>query len=206
MDDNFLSEHIFHDMNAADSPSWWGENSLFDDVLTSDWNNDVNDLFNGKEKDDEGFEEEEQEQEQDEDEEEEEEEEEAISDSGIPLAIEHFSDEDIKNLRVRELNKLLRGLSQDEATKIRRKRRNLKNRDYAWTCRQRRLQIKEDLFNENNSLKKQLTDLTEILQRAITEKNAYKRKFFKIQSACEQAGLVLESRLVFPQPSLTSSE
>ena len=46
-----------------------------------------------------------------------------------------ISDHEIKNLQVKKLNKLLRNFSTEEREKIRRRRRSLKNRGCAKTCR-----------------------------------------------------------------------
>lgn len=188
MDDNLLNDIPFlENVDIAHSP-WSGDNALFEDVMANDSNDDVSALFNGGEKDDaEDFDED------------------TISDPGTPLCMEEISDEEIKNLRVRELNKLLRGMPQEKVAKIRRRRRNLKNRDYALTCRQRRLQIHEDLINENNLLKRQLDDNTQKLGTAIKERNAYKRKFLQLQSACKRAEMML-GRLVPQDLSLESSQ
>ena len=76
--------------------------------------------------------------------------------------------------------------SREEAVKIRRKRRNLKNRGYALTCRRRRQQFQEDLFNENQLLKKQLEDGRETLCKVLKERSEYKKKFLQLQSDCKK--------------------
>lgn len=174
MDDGFLNDHdFFEKVNIADA-SWLGDNLLFGEVLADDSNEDVTDIFNGREKDDEGFDEE------------------TISNPGTPLCIEEICDEEIKNLRVQELNKLLRGMPQDEAAKIRRRRRNLKNRGYALTCRKRRLQLQEDLINENNILRRQLEGNREKLGIVTKERDTYKRKYRQLRSECKRAQFTLE--------------
>lgn len=163
MDDNLLCDHVFPEsVNIMDTP-WSVENLLFEKVDSDD---DIANLFNGGCKD-EGFDEED-----------------VISNPGTPRNIEEISDEEIKNLRVQELNKLLRGVPRDEAVKIRRKRRNLKNRGYALRCRMRRQQFQKDLFNENQVLKRQLEDDREKLRKVLKERNIYKGKLLQLQSAC----------------------
>lgn len=174
MDVGLLDKNVFlEDGNFVDSLLWSGENSLFEDFGTVDLNDELTDLFALSAKEDDAFLEE------------------RFNDPGTSSQIQGINDEEIKNLRVRELNKLLRGLSREEAASIRRRRRNLKNRDYALACRQRRAQTNYHLFNENKKLKKQLEDLVGTLERAVEEKNAEKRRFLEIQSVCEQAGLVV---------------
>ena len=162
-----LFDHIFfRQMNSIDSP-WSVDNLLFEEVLTSDSNDDITNLFCGGERD-EGFDED------------------NVSERETSSKHKELSDEEIKNLRVQELNKILRGMPQDEVANIRRKRRNLKNREYALTCRQRRLQLHEDLINENKFLKRQLQDDREKLRKVAVERNAYKRQLLQLQSACKK--------------------
>lgn len=97
--------------------------------------------------------------------------------------VKEISDKEIQGLRVQELNKLLRDLPTDEAAKIRKRRRNLKNRSYALTCRLRKQREHEDLINENSSLKKQLEDERRKLRYVWNEKEEYKRKYELLQSA-----------------------
>lgn len=161
MDDNLLYDNVFSGpVNIMDTP-WSVENLLFEKIDSG-----IADLFNGGGKDEDS------------------DEEDVISNPGTPKNIEEISDEEIKNLRVQELNKLLRGVPRDEAVKIRRKRRNLKNRGYALRCRMRRQQFQEDLSNENQILKRQLEDDREQLRKVMKERNVYKRKFLQLQSAC----------------------
>ncbi|KAL9976361.1 hypothetical protein ACROYT_G013655 [Oculina patagonica] len=167
MDDSLYDQVFSGPVNIADTP-WSVDNFLFEENLKSDSDNDIADLFNGGWMD-EGFDEED-----------------TISNPGTPRNIEEISDEEIKNLRVQQLNKLLRGMPRDEAAKIRRKRRNLKNRDYALTCRMRRQQFQEDLFNENQILKRQLADDKEKLRKVLKERNIYKGKLLQLQSACKK--------------------
>lgn len=174
MDVNALGKNVFlEDGNFIDPLLWSEENSLFEDFETVDWNDDFADLFTVGAKEDDTFQEE------------------RINEPGTSSEIRGIKDEDIKNLRVGELNKLLRGLSREEAASIRRRRRNLKNRDYALACRQRRAQTNCHLFNENKKLKKQLEDLIGTLERAVEERNTEKQRFLEVQSLCGQAGLVV---------------
>ena len=94
-----------------------------------------------------------------------------------------ITDEEIANLRVSELNKYLRKIPWDEAARIRKRRRNLKNRGYALTCRLRKQQEHEDLINENTSLKKQVEDGKWKLLKILKEKEAYKRKYLQLQQS-----------------------
>ena len=94
-----------------------------------------------------------------------------------------ITDEEIANLRVSELNKFLRNVPWDEAVRIRKRRRNLKNRGYALTCRLRKQREQEDLINENTSLKKQLEEGKFKFLKIWKEKEAYKRKYLQLQKS-----------------------
>ncbi|KAL9974268.1 hypothetical protein ACROYT_G011285 [Oculina patagonica] len=100
-----------------------------------------------------------------------------------PRDAKEISDKEIQGLRVQDLNKLLRDLPRDEAAKIRKRRRNLKNRSYALTCRLRKQREHEDLMNENTSLKRQLEDERRKLRNVWNEKEEYKRKYVQLQRA-----------------------
>jgi len=95
--------------------------------------------------------------------------------------VKEITDQEIANLPVQELNKLLRNVPREEAARIRKRRRNLKNRGYSLSCRLRKQREQEDLINENTSLKKQLKDGKWNLLKTWKEKEAYKRKYLQLQ-------------------------
>ena len=103
MEESIFFDEVFSgEGDIIDSP-WSVDNSLFEDVLTCDLNDGITDLFNGEEKD------------------------EHFEDDVVPVAeaqnsITEISDEEIKNLGVPELNKLLRDMQPEEAAIIRRRR------------------------------------------------------------------------------------
>lgn len=94
---------------------------------------------------------------------------------------EHITDEEIINLPIRVLNKRLRNLPKWEIQKIRKRRRSLKNRGYASSCRQRRVAIKECLETQNQRLKMQLTETKEKLNTAVKERDTYKTKYEQLR-------------------------
>ena len=59
-------------------------------------------------------------------------------------------------MTVRELNQILQGLPKEEVTRVKQKRRTLKNRCYAQNCRSKRLCLKNNLEVANLELKKKL--------------------------------------------------
>lgn len=119
-----------------------------------------------------------------------------------------ISDEEIQNLRVKELNKLLRNIPLEEAAKIRKRRRNLKNRGYALNCRMKKQRVYEDLTNENTLLKKQLEDERCKLLKIFIEKEEYKKKYLQTERAFaaykkkqETSTLILDLENVSSLPS-----
>ncbi|KAJ7374829.1 hypothetical protein OS493_005181 [Desmophyllum pertusum] len=108
---------------------------------------------------------------------------ESETESVPPRDVNGICDEDIQGLRLQELNKLIRDFPREEAIKIRKRRRNLKNRSYALTCRLRKQREHEYLINENASLKKQVEDERRKLRNIWIEKEEYKRKYVQLQSA-----------------------
>ena len=94
---------------------------------------------------------------------------------------EQINDEDLVNLPIQDLNKRLRNLPRFEAQKLRKRRRSLKNRRYATSCRQRRTAVKESLQTHNQRLKVQLGEIKENLNKTMKDRDAYRNKYERLQ-------------------------
>ena len=95
--------------------------------------------------------------------------------------VKELTDQEIANLPVQELNKLLRTIQGEEAARIRKRRRTLKNRGYSLNCRLRKQRDQEDLIRENISLKNQLENGKWKILKVWKEKETYKRKYLQLE-------------------------
>lgn len=95
---------------------------------------------------------------------------------------DRFSDEQLVTMSVRELNRQLRGVSKEEVIRLKQKRRTLKNRGYAQSCRFKRVQQRHVLESEKNQLLQQVDHLKQEISRLVRERDAYKEKYEKLVS------------------------
>lgn len=87
-----------------------------------------------------------------------------------------FTDEELVFISVRDLNKRLRGCNKEDILRLKQRRRTLKNRGYAQSCRTKRLQQRLDLENEQIFLRAEVARLRGELELARQERDHYRRE------------------------------
>lgn len=96
--------------------------------------------------------------------------------SGDGLSDDLINDALLMQLPVRDLNKRLQGISKEEVTRLKQKRRTLKNRGYAQSCRTKRMNHRIELENANQMLSIELQKVKSELARITQERDIYKKR------------------------------
>lgn len=103
-----------------------------------------------------------------------------------------MGDDDLVSVSVRELNKTIRILPKDQQQEIKQRRRTLKNREYAQTCRQRRVHQKDNLEKENGFLRKENESLQQQLQDMKVGYDDMKARYDDMKAKCIELELELQ--------------
>ncbi|XP_012672259.1 transcription factor MafK isoform X1 [Clupea harengus] len=92
-----------------------------------------------------------------------------------------LSDDELVAMSVRELNTHLRGLTKDDVVRLKQRRRTLKNRGYAASCRIKRVTQKEELERQKMDLQQEVDKLARENASMRLELDALRAKYEALQ-------------------------
>ncbi|TNN66882.1 Transcription factor MafG [Liparis tanakae] len=93
-----------------------------------------------------------------------------------------LTDDELVTMSVRELNQHLRGLTKDEILQLKQRRRTLKNRGYAASCRVKRVTQKEELEQQKTRLQHEVDKLADENASMRVELDALRSKYEALQT------------------------
>ena len=86
-------------------------------------------------------------------------------------------DQELRKISVKELNQKLKGLPKNVVSVVKKRRRTLKNRGYAHSCRIKRMEEKSNLQRSKAELEQMIAELQNQLTAVTAEKEKYKNNY-----------------------------
>ncbi|XP_064479995.1 transcription factor MafG-like [Ornithodoros turicata] len=119
----------------------------------------------------------------------------------LPHAISNkirITDEELVHMSVRELNRQLKasGLTKVEMVKMKQRRRTLKNRGYAASCRNKRMEQKDDLEGERSIVVQEITRLKHENRALENQIDDLHFKFNTLLERARQRGIAVPKELL----------
>ncbi|XP_014215933.1 transcription factor MafG [Copidosoma floridanum] len=108
-----------------------------------------------------------------------------------------ISDDDLVTISVRDLNRQLkmRGLCREEIVRMKQRRRTLKNRGYAASCRIKRIEQKDELESEKSGEYKELERMQEDNVRSRKEIDTVHSKYMALKKFAAEREMVIPHEL-----------
>ncbi|XP_076312061.1 transcription factor MafK-like [Tachypleus tridentatus] len=119
--------------------------------------------------------------------------------SGSELGRMLISDDELVSLSVRELNRHLKmsGLNRSEIVKMKQRRRTLKNRGYAASCRNKRMEQKDELEHDKTVTVTEINKLREENRKIQEEINNIREKYLALKQYAQQQNIPIPKELEF---------
>uniref|UniRef100_UPI00398EDCB0 transcription factor MafK-like n=1 Tax=Pristiophorus japonicus TaxID=55135 RepID=UPI00398EDCB0 len=99
-----------------------------------------------------------------------------------------LSDDELIQLTVRDLNQHLRGLSKEEVARLKQRRRTLKNRGYAASCREKRVSQRDDLEQQRTALAAEVDGLARENSSMKGELDSLRARYLALQTFARSVG------------------
>ncbi|XP_033114416.1 neural retina-specific leucine zipper protein-like [Anneissia japonica] len=94
-----------------------------------------------------------------------------------------FTDDELVSLSVKDLNRRLRTYTKEEIVYLKQRRRTLKNRGYAHSCRTKRMFQRHNMESDYTNLRAEVQQLRVELERTRRERDAYRTRLERVNDS-----------------------